>query len=514
MPFGRIGDMAREDAVDVSGELSLPDGTSGEILALKRRSVYGTAATFVAQGIRFLVKLATQIIIARLLVPADYGLVAMVAPILALSYLVSELGLGQVIILRRDISSAEISGLFWFSLLLNTAFAASLALLSPAVTWLYHEPRTMPITLALAALLPVSGLGAQHLALLNRNMRFAELAAIDVVPPAIALAAGLAAACSGWGYWSLIAVAAAETLATVVLAWSLSDWRPSQPTFDRRIGPLIRLGFHVTGYNLAGYATTSFDNILLGVAKGSVALGLYDRGYKLVVQPVSQLITPVGRIAVPLLTRLRPDECRYKRAYLDMLRIILLIGTPGILFTMLMAQPLVLFLLGPRWEGVAPVFAWLCLGSLASPIYSSTFWLFTTQERTKRQLGYVAATSVISVASFIAGLPWGPAGVAAGAGLSFLVVSTPLVCWGATKDGLVTATELGVALVPILIAGLVTLAALQLAHLYLPAAGAPMLAASVSLSYATFIGVLLSLPIGQPIVRRAWHLGLMLAQGV
>src|SRR5258708_38087197 len=105
-----------------------------------------------------------------------------------------------------------------------------------------------------------------------------------------------------------------------------------------------------------------------------------------------------------------------------MLRLMLLIGVPAILFAMLMAQPLILLLLGPRWDGVAPVFSWLCIGSLASPIYSSTFWLFTTQERTGRQMTYVAATSAISVMSFIAGLPWGPAGVAAGAGLSFLLV--------------------------------------------------------------------------------------------
>src|SRR5262249_2974098 len=155
-----------------------------------------------------------------------------------------------------------------------------------------------------------------------------------------------------------------------------------------------------------------------------------------------QLLMPVSRVAVPLLTRLRADPYRYKSAYLDMLRVMMLVGVPGILFTMIMARPLVMLLLGQQWDGVAPIFFWLCLGSLASPVYSSIFWLFMTQDQTKRQMVYVTATSVISIVAFVAGLPWGPVGVSAGAGLSFLLISTPLVCWGATKNGIVRPADL------------------------------------------------------------------------
>ena len=483
-----------------------------DIGALKRHSVQGSAMTFAAQGLKFLVKIATQILIARLLVPADYGLIAMVAPILSLSYLMGDLGLGQAVVIQRDITSAEISSLFWFGLLLNCALAAGLMAISPAIAWLYHEPRTVPITLIMAALLPISGLAAQHTALLNRHMRFGALAALDIAPPTVSLAVGLAAAHANWGYWSLVAAVGAETLAMVVLAWSLSDWRPHRPTRALRVGRLIRVGSHITGYNLAGYATTSLDSILLGVFQGSVALGLYNRGYKLVTQPVAQLLMPVSRIAVPLLTRLRSDPCRYKRAYLDMLRVMMLAGVPGILFTMIMARPLVILLLGRQWDGVAPIFFWLCLGSLASPIYTSTFWLFMTQDRTKRQVVYVTVTSVIAVISFVAGLPWGPVGVSAGAGLSFLLISTPLVCWGATKDGIVRPADLVEALLPLAIAAAATAAALDAVRESMPSDGAAMLLGTAVLSYAVFVGVLMCLPFGQPVVRRAWHFGMVLTQ--
>jgi PST family polysaccharide transporter len=177
-----------------------------------------------------------------------------------------------------------------------------------------------------------------------------------------------------------------------------------------------------------------------------------------------------------------------------------------------MARPLVTLLLGRQWDGVAPIFFWLCLGSLASPLYSSTFWLFTTQGQTRRQVVYVTVTSAISVAAFIAGLPWGPVGVAAGAGLSFLLISTPLVCWGATKDGMVRPADLVEALLPLTIAAVATTAALSAIREVVPIDGAAMLLGAAVVSYAVFVGVLLCLPFGQPVVRRAWHLGMTLTQ--
>jgi PST family polysaccharide transporter len=193
-----------------------------------------------------------------------------------------------------------------------------------------------------------------------------------------------------------------------------------------------------------------------------------------------------------------------------MVRIMLLIGVPSIIFAMLLARSIVLFILGPRWLAVTPIFAWFCFGSLASSIYSSTFWLFITQGRSRNQIFYVTATSVISVLSFIAGLPWGPTGVAAGAALSFVFLSTPLVCWGATKNGAVNTTDLARALLPFLFAGLATVGAVGIAKTYLRVPEVVLLGVSLPISYGTFLTVLLCLPNGNPVVRKAWYLGMLL----
>jgi len=482
--------------------------SDSDIASLKRHSIRGSGLSFAAQGVRFVIKLGSQILIARLLQPSDYGLVAMVAPILSLGYLMGELGLGQVVVLHPDPTREEVSSLFWFSLALNSVLALGLMLLSPAIAWLYHEPRTTAISLVLAALLPITGMAGQHIALLNRHMRFSALAILDVLPPFCGLVTGLVAAHGGWSYWSLVAYAVAESLATVATAWSLSSWRPGRPS-RQPIGKLIKTGGDIAAYNFAAFMAITLDNVLLGVFRGSEALGLYDRGRKLTFQALNQLLAPISRTAIPLLTRLRNDPQRYKNAYLDALRMILLVTVPGTLFAMIMAHPLIVFLLGPRWEGVAPIFSWLCLGELVSPIYSSTFWLFTTQERTRQQIKYVAVTSLITLCAFAAGLPWGPVGVAAGGVLSFALVAIPMVCWGATRKGIVTLRDLLGALWPLAVAGAVCAAVLEFVRDSEVVGGVGSLALTAPLAYGVFIAALLCIP-GQ-LIQRAWHFGRLLA---
>lgn len=480
--------------------------------SLKRRAVHGGLTTVVSQGVKFLLRIGSQIAIARLLMPADYGLIAMVAPILALVQLVAELGLGQALVQRPNLRQAEISSLFWFGVGLNLVLALVLAAASPLVAMLYGEPRLAPVAIALAVLIPISGSAMAHGALLARNMRFGTQALLDIAPPAVGLAVGLSAALSHLGYWSLVAATAAESVCGVAIVWTVSRWRPSRPAYDPEIWSLVRVGGHVLGYNLATLVTSAADNVLLGVVGGKVQLGLYDRGYKLVTQPISQLLSPFSRVAVPLLMRLQSDDARYRSAFLTMVQLMLLASVPGLLFGAMFAGPLVLLLLGEKWGGAAPIISWVCMGALASPLYNCTFWLFVTQGRTRQQLAYVFAVSAVAVASFAAGLPWGAVGVSAGAAISFLLITTPVVCWGATRAGPVGFADLTKAILPLAAAGVSSAGALyglkDLARL----PTVVLLGAGASLSYATFAIVLFCIPSGRQLLKNTWALREMLTR--
>ena len=256
--------------------------------------------------------------------------------------------------------------------------------------------------------------------------------------------------------------------------------------------------------------TTTADNILLALTQGASALGLYDKGYKTVTQPIGQLLAPTNRIAVPLLVRLLSNPDRYRRAYLRMLQVTLLAGVPGIIFALIMSKPLMLILLGPRWNGIAPVVSWLCVGCLASPFYSSSSWLFVSQGRTRQQLKYATITSIISLAGFVCGLPWGPTGVAAGAGLSFFFLAAPLTCWGATRIGPVTSKNLIISILPFLVALSATAVVLATLSIFAPADGVVLLISAMPVAYGVFFLVMLGLPSGRQVLQGAWKLRTML----
>jgi PST family polysaccharide transporter len=235
---------------------------------------------------------------------------------------------------------------------------------------------------------------------------------------------------------------------------------------------------------------------------------LYNRGYRLMTQPIAQLFTPAGRIAVPLLNRLRADPTRYRRVFLDILGIMLLMTTPAILFAMLLAHPLALLILGPQWVGVAPIFFWLGLGCLALPLYMAVGWLMVTQDQTKRQMHWVVGTSIIAVVAFIVGLPWGAVGVSACSGVQMLLLTTPLACWGATRHSIVSLADLCHGLWALVVAAGATAAALCLYRAHAAPEGFLGLLGAGVVSYAAFLGTLCLT--GGAIVRRAWRFSAVL----
>jgi polysaccharide transporter, PST family len=479
--------------------------------ALKRRLMRGGGLTVGAQALRSLVKLAAQIIIARFLVPEDYGLIVMVTPVLLLVQLVSDFGFSQTIIQRPDLSNQDLSNLFWLGVIINITLAGVMSLTSPLMVWLYHEPRILLVSFVLAGLIPLSGLLSLPAALMTRDMRFAELAIVDVIPPVSALIAALFAAWSGMGYWSLIIGTASESATGVILVWPLSAWVPNRPALNKSTWALVRIGGHITGYNVAQFLTTTVDNILLSLVWGEISLGLYDKGYKIVTQPIVQALAPINRISVPLLVRLLPDPERYKTTYFRILRSILMIMFPAIIFILVLSKSLVLFLLGSQWSDIWPIVSWLCVGAFASPVYTSTYWLFVSQGRVTDQLRYAMITSIISVGSFIAGLPWGPAGVAAGAGLSFVFLSTPSICWGATRAGSIKLKDIGRAISSFVVAGLPTAGLLFMFATYTSMPGLLSLLLGCLLSYATFFMILLGFSSGR-IVNDALQLRRLLCR--
>src|SRR5438477_2435341 len=205
-------------------------GTDHLLANLKGHTISGGAVTMLAQGMKFFLTLLSTMVLARLLTPRDFGLVAMVTTVTSFLRVFKDAGLSIATVQRERITHAQVSNLFYINVgvsLLSTLIVAASA---PIIARFYHNPRLIGITLLLSTTFLISGSTIQHQALLKRQMRFKALALIEVGSMAVGVLVGVLMAFLGYRYWSLVGSSLAMEITALLLTWSASRWRPQLPS--------------------------------------------------------------------------------------------------------------------------------------------------------------------------------------------------------------------------------------------------------------------------------------------
>jgi O-antigen/teichoic acid export membrane protein len=392
---------------------------------LKRKSIDGGIITILAQSGKFLLGLAGVAVLARLLTPEDYGLVAMVAPITGFIGLFKDLGLSMATVQKEDITHAQVNTLFWINVALALVLTVICACLSPLAGMFYGDRRTIGIMLASAAVFVFSGLTAQHQALLNRQMRFGTLATIEIITVACSIAIGIATAFLGWGYWALVAIGFGGGLVNCIAVWHYSAWRPSFPKAGAEVGEMLRFGSSLTGSQVCGYISGNFDKLLIGKSLGAPSLGMYGRAFQLLVMPLQMVFTPISGVLVPVLSRLVGQPERYRSMVRQAADLMLMATTPLGAISIVAADPIVFIFLGPRWVEVADIFRALSLVAIAIPMNNLCVTVLQSSGRADVLLRWGFKSMLISLASILIGLHWGMEGIAYSWALGGLLIRTP-----------------------------------------------------------------------------------------
>lgn len=376
----------------------------------------------IAQGLKFILKMAATILLARLLSPEDYGLIGMVAVVINFVGQFKDLGLSVATVQRAEIDHNQVSTMFWINVALSCLIMGLCAALAPVLAWFYGEPRLSEITLVLAVTFFISGLSVQHQALLRRQMRFATLAQIDIISMFISTSLGIVAAWYGAGYWSLVVLQISAELINTVGVWLTCSWRPGPPVRRSGVRPLLVMGSNFTGFSILTYIAFHFDDILIGWQLGAQELGLYDKAYQLLLIPLVQISIPIRNVAVPTLSHLQTEIDRYRAYYHKALLLMTTFGMPLVAFTFVAADNLILVLLGEQWENVVPLFRVLALAGFLSTFSMAAGWVFISFGRTDRQFRWSIIASTVTAIAFIIGLQWGTIGIAAAYSISRLII--------------------------------------------------------------------------------------------
>ncbi|WFP63235.1 lipopolysaccharide biosynthesis protein [Mesorhizobium sp. WSM4904] len=471
-----------------------------------RKSVgRGAVVTAVAQGVRVATQMVSVIVLSRLLSPQDFGVIAMSAPVLAFIALFQDFGLTQATIQKTGIRHEEVNYLFWINTAVSAILACVLAAAAPLVAAFYGEPRVSGLVAAFGLQIMAYGLGAQHLALLTRRMQFTRLAVIDVISAVIGLVVSIAWTFIDRSYWALFAGTLTGAMLPTLCYWGSSRWRPGLPRKVEGIGQLIHFGAGVTGFNFANFFARNLDNVLIGKYWGEAQLGLYDRAYKLLLFPLSQITNPLSKVMVPALSRLKDEPDRYRSAYLRVMPLILLVALPGVAFATAMSDTLIPFVLGEQWRQSASIFLALGFAGLLQPLNNPAGWLFVSQGRSGDFMRWGVVTAVTSVMAFAIGLPYGALGVAIAYAISEYL-RTPFLWLYIGKTGPLRASHVLHAAAPFVIGGHVALALVWLAKPMLPTQPVVALVCGTALSYAVTILISLAFGAGREALREALKL--------
>ena len=406
--------------------------TSHLMADLKGRSVRGGAVTLGAQAIKFVLQLGSTAILARLLTPADFGLIAMVAVFTNFVGLFKDLGLSTATVQRERITHAQASTLFWINVALSVALAVIGCALAPAIVWFYGEERLFWVTVAMSCTFIFGGLSAQHTALLRRHMRYLATTAIEVSSFAVAALAAVAVAWQTHSYWALATLVGVQAFASCVGSWMMSEWRPGSPTTDADVGAMMRFGGSVSLTQMLNFVLRNADNLLLGWAWGSVTLGLYTRAYQLLMLPLNQAVAPITAVAMPVLSRLQNEPDRFVRFYRSGVRLVASLTMPIAAYMLLNAEVAVRVLLGEGWSDAVPIFQLLAAAGIVESLNVTHAWLFMPLGRGRQLVRCAFFRTAIVLAAFGISLRWGAVGIAAAFAASRLL-TRPFELWYASK---------------------------------------------------------------------------------
>nr|WP_294870116.1 lipopolysaccharide biosynthesis protein [uncultured Pedobacter sp.] len=389
---------------------------------LKSHSISGGFNTVAGQVLSFGINILSTIILARLLVPGDYGLVAMVTTITGFITVFKDLGLSSAVIQTKELKDEQVNSIFWISIGVSFVIALIVSLLAPLLVAFYKEERLLNMTLVFAASIFVTGFSLQHNALMKRQMKFKTLSRIQIFSTVGSLLTGMFLAWKGFGYWSIVAISVSSPIYSTISLWFLCDWRPRFGFNSKGIKKLVSFGAGLTGFDLVNYFSRNMDNVLIGKFSGPSALGMYSKAYQLLLLPITQLRDPLNAVALPALSNLQNDKWKYNHFFCRYLFTLAFFSMPIVIYFAIFSHEIIFIVLGQKWIAASSIFKLLAISAFIQPVASTQGLLLITTGKAKKYFYLGIINSTLVVAGFCIGINWGTTGIA----ISYAIVTYAL----------------------------------------------------------------------------------------
>lgn len=396
-------------------------------MSLRKQTVHGIAWQGFSQVSGQALQTIINIVLARILVPADFGLIGMVSVVTSFIVIINRLGLTGTIVYKRDIEERHLSSIYWFSQLEGLVLFGLAILAAPYVAHFYNQPNLRLIFIYLSFGFVLSSLTSVHLSLLDRNMRFKKMILPGLLQIVVAGSITIFLATRGLGVWSLVWGSLIGTAFGVLMYWRISDWWPKLIFDLRSVGEVLGYGIKVMAQQTINYLGSNVDFFLTGKILGAASLGFYNMAFNLTTYPQRNFIQLVNRVTFPSFSKVQEDHQKLRQGYLELTKYLSLITYPFIFGLFAVAPEFIKVIYTAKWSPAIVPLQILCLGSIFSLTSSPTGSIFLA----KGKAGFAAKLGLVRflllASAVYVGSRFGIVGVAVGVSIFFTLFNSVFI---------------------------------------------------------------------------------------
>jgi O-antigen/teichoic acid export membrane protein len=395
------------------GKLKLPlMQSSKESSNLRQKAVKGVVWSAIQSWGSQVISFAVFSLLARLLSPQDFGLVATAGVVVTFMQIFLEQGFSEAIVQRDELESEHLDTAFWTILGIGTLLTIIGFSSADIVANFFNQPQLTLIVRCLSFNFLFSALNSVQAAILSRQLYFKALAIRSLLATLAGGTVGIVMAFRGFGVWSLVCQQLSFGLVAVITLWRVSDWRPGFRFSKKHFLEMFSFGINIVGFNFLNFFSRHGDDLLIGYFLGAIALGYYNVAYRILLVMTQLLVRILTQVALPTFSRLKQEPEKLRNAFYSATQLSSLISFPIFISVAVLAPEIVRVVFGNKWESSIPVMQAL---SLVGPLHCIFFFngsLMIAMGKPSWRLWVTFINSVSNFIAFFLVVKWGILAVA------------------------------------------------------------------------------------------------------